>query len=286
VRTLAETLAGDAVQRQSPGTLTRQPSSNSFHHVPGRQVSLMNDELDITTSAAVLSKAGAIAGRHLTRQNTGNFEGSKIFEHAVEVQRKQRSRRARAAGRKPRFVVDPRTSRLLPYWDGLLVLLVLFTAFVTPFEVSFLPIATSPLDVLWLLNRVIDVVFILDMLVNFRLVFATGGEGDEGIVFVEEPAAIAKAYLSSWFTVDLISIATSTVDIYAVSLGAGSAESIGTLGNLRGLRALRALRLIKMVSLLRTSRVFKSLETRTALDHRTGDTLPHVPSHYAAVACR
>ena len=61
---------------------------------------------------------------------------------------------------------------IFPAWDWITGVALLFTAFVTPFEVGFLPPSTDAngrwqMDSLWVINRVIDMVFILDMLFQF-----------------------------------------------------------------------------------------------------------------------
>ena len=249
--TVAEALAS-AVPREA---------SRSFHSVPARQVSPVRDQLDVVSSISVLSNAAAVTGSQLTRQNTGTFEGAAGFKELAKVRRTQTRMLKQREGRRPPFLIDPRHSNIMPYWDGILMLLVVFTALVTPFEVAFLPIATSGRDALFLFNRVLDVVFVCDMLVNFRLMYAVGADGD--IEYIEDPRRIAVHYLRTWFLIDLVSILTSAVDVYAVAGASGG----GKLGSLRALRALRALRLIKLVSLLKTSRAFRAMETRFAVDY-------------------
>jgi hypothetical protein len=70
------------------------------------------------------------------------------------------------------WVIDPRTSRGIGYWDFIASLALIFTAFVTPFEVGFLsPVPPDERDsnVLFLVNRAIDIVFLSDMLLQFCL---------------------------------------------------------------------------------------------------------------------
>ena len=55
-----------------------------------------------------------------------------------------------AGGRPPCWIIDPRKSRRLGYWDALTTLCLLFTASVTPYEVALLPVA---FDTLFILNR-------------------------------------------------------------------------------------------------------------------------------------
>ena len=73
---------------------------------------------------------------------------------------------------KSKYLIDPRTSVRLPYWDGISALALLFTAIVTPYEVAFLP---SDLIYLFIVNRTVDVVFLLDVVVQFFLAYPSDG---------------------------------------------------------------------------------------------------------------
>ena len=78
----------------------------------------------------------------------------------------------------------------MPVWDLVISIAILFTAFVTPFEVSFLPMTTTPMDALFVLNRFIDGIFVVDMALNFVLVYARGDEAaGEDIFFEERPVS-------------------------------------------------------------------------------------------------
>ena len=66
--------------------------------------------------------------------------------------------------RKLWYRIDPRTSRRLQCWDALTTLALLFTALVTPYEVSLLQ---AKLDGLFYVNRVVDMIFAIDVFVNF-----------------------------------------------------------------------------------------------------------------------
>ena len=58
-----------------------------------------------------------------------------------------------------RFLIDPRTSKWIGWWDLVLTLALLFTATFTPFEVGFTGIPLNRWqDPLFLINRVVDVV--------------------------------------------------------------------------------------------------------------------------------
>jgi len=62
-------------------------------------------------------------------------------------------------------VIDPRTSRHMPYWDSLTALALLYTAVFTPVEVALYQSPTTP-DALFWVNRVIDLIFLIDIAVQ------------------------------------------------------------------------------------------------------------------------
>ena len=66
------------------------------------------------------------------------------------------------------LTIDPRRARWLPYWDVVMTFALLFTAIVTPFEVTFLQ-ERNCITVLFVTNRVIDFCFLLDIVVLFNL---------------------------------------------------------------------------------------------------------------------
>ena len=210
----------------------------------------------IQGTAAVLSRAGTLVGSQLTRQNTDR-------EAFAMLQQVRRQQDARKRGRTR--LIDPRTSRIMPYWDTLTAVAIVFTAFVTPFEVAYLPMPTSAADFLFVLNRLIDVVFVVDLAVTFRLIYAKDEDGDEGILWVDDPWRIAAHYARGWLLIDAVSIGVSAVDY--VGLGSADAGDDGHVTSLRALRALRSLRLIKLARLFRASRIFKRWEAKFAINY-------------------
>lgn len=73
------------------------------------------------------------------------------------------------------YILDPRRSRWLAYWDVATTIALLFTAIVTPAEVGFgtasaeTPLAERALSPLFWCNRVIDLVFFVDICLTFFL---------------------------------------------------------------------------------------------------------------------
>ena len=149
----------------------------------------------------------------------------------------------------------------------------LFTASFTPVEVSFLTSPTTYLDLLFLVNRLVDLVFILDFGLNFLLMYES--VSIEGSKWVHDPGAIAHHYLMSWFTLDFVSIVVSVFDFITVAEAAkasdGGESSSGFVdsgvGKLKVLRVLRVLRLIKLLRLLRMSRIGKRWESKVAINY-------------------
>ena len=176
---------------------------------------------------------------------------------------------------KPCYIIDPRQSKLMSGWDLLTSLCLIFTALITPYEVSFLRMP-STLDDAWqsplfVTNRLIDVIFIVDLVLNFLLMVQD--HTVDGTKWIDEPAAIAKAYLRSWFLLDLASILASAFDLIPYALMESSEGSSGDdadadkrqkdfLKRFMFLRIVRCFRLIKLMRLLRASRVMARWETR------------------------
>lgn len=190
---------------------------------------------------------------------------------------------------KPRWVIDPRHSKAMQVWDVVIVSVLLFTALVTPVEVSFLPPPETASDPLFLINRLVDALFIGDLCLQFVLMYPE--ESREGARWVFTPSRIWWHYLTGWFLIDFVSIVVSTFDYISISATAkegstatltgallntssaaggaetGQAAALSTVAKLKALRVLRVLRLIKLLRLLRMSRIFKRWETRAAIDY-------------------
>ena len=139
-------------------------------------------------------------------------------------------------------------------------------ALCTPFEVGFLPPAASPADPLFIVNRIVDIVFVLDMLFAFITMKqlsmdkaaqaaakskASKSELSKGVPAAWETdlSVLAYDYFITWFLIDIISIAPSVFDFLPSAFEARSSNtgaSAGTNNGYRVLRTIRALRLIKV----------------------------------------
>jgi hypothetical protein len=218
----------------------------------------------------------------------GRQQGSEFKTEKTAVDQSQLAiRNARIT---PRYMIDPRYSKFSQHWDLITMFALLFTAIVTPYEVSFLeapaswnevdalfsvrppPLPSSPLPhrrvavarrplnvsvSAWQLNRFIDVIFIIDLVLQFFLMYPAG-DIDTGVRWVDSRRQIIRNYLTGWFALDFFSIMLMAIDFVTILSGKENADSLGAL---RVLRVLRALRLIKLVRLVRASRMFKRCAT-------------------------
>ena len=67
---------------------------------------------------------------------------------------------------KSQFLIDPRTSKFVPRWDMATFVALFFTALVTPYEVSFLSQPETMADPLFVINRLVDTLFLIDMVIS------------------------------------------------------------------------------------------------------------------------
>lgn len=170
-----------------------------------------------------------------------------------------------------RWVLDPRKSRFVKWWDFPLASALCFTAIVTPFEVSFVDPPES-VDALFVVNRIIDVIFLGDLVLHFMLMYPTRSGAMHAERWVTDRRQIAWHYLTGWFAVDFINICVGLVDILMLGLltskGPTSVQQASSTKILRVLlRCLRAARMFKLLRLLNMPRIIKRWE------QMTGDTV-------------
>ena len=177
-----------------------------------------------------------------------------------------------------------------------LVLPVVFT--LVPFEVSFVDLPPEPnaSHPLWIINRVIDGVFVVDLVLNFLVAVPKVStdvddfqkvQGDKDIDedkrFEFRLSRIALSYLFGWLLLDIVSLAPSIVDVWIVldlhfSTISDQSSASGTPNGIDDLRAARVAkvariakiaRVVRMLRLLKLFRVLKALTEKRKGD-RTG----------------
>lgn len=176
---------------------------------------------------------------------------------------------------RPWFIIDPRTSNLSNVIDMLTGVALIFTVIVAPFEVSFLT-PPSDVDALFVCNRIVDAIFVIDVTMQFLIMYPTSGESLEGAKWEDDPLKIAKRYLTSWFLIDVVSIGVSSFDFYSVTQGASRTVTddggvvvmqADVISKFKLLRIVRVLRLVKLLRIVRASRILKRFETRVSINY-------------------
>lgn len=164
----------------------------------------------------------------------------------------QQGKLIRRALRPTHFTLDP-DSKYITHFDLLVTISLCFTALVTPFEVAFLE---TELGFLFLVNRLIDLVFLKDLVMCFlRKVEKTLPDGTK--ILVKTRRQIAASYLRGWFLLDFVSILP--FDIVTVIAGPND------LSDMKILRLLRPLKVLRLFKMLRASRMWKRYERDLAI---------------------
>lgn len=161
-----------------------------------------------------------------------------------------------------RFIVDPRKSAAYKFWVLVVLVAMVYTATVTPYECAFhTPPPRCTIDSLFIINRFIDVIFYIDMIITFRLAYFDPRSGR----WVREGRTIARRYIRGVFVIDLISV----IPLWPISFsecvdtlgddGFPSNEVLGSSGTSSAARNVRLLRLLRLTRLVKASRVLLGL---------------------------
>ncbi|XP_074553406.1 potassium voltage-gated channel subfamily H member 6a isoform X1 [Halichoeres trimaculatus] len=128
-------------------------------------------------------------------------------------------------------------------WDWIILLLVIYTAIFTPYSAAFLlneveepcGYTCNPLNVV---DLVVDVMFIVDILINFRTTYVN--HNDE---VVSHPGRIAQHYFKGWFLIDIV--AAIPFDLLIFRSGSEEPQTTTLIGLLKTARLLRLVRVAR-----------------------------------------
>ncbi|WOK95796.1 potassium channel AKT1-like [Canna indica] len=95
------------------------------------------------------------------------------------------------------FIVSPYDKRYRA-WETFLIFLVIYSAWVSPFEFGFI---TQPKGALAIADNVVNAFFAIDIILTFFLAYLDRTT----YLLVDSPKPIAKRYLTSWFVLDVAS---------------------------------------------------------------------------------
>lgn len=153
------------------------------------------------------------------------------------------------------WIVDPH-SNMMRYWDVVTFAALTFTAIVTPVEVAFTGSTTPSKNGritheigIFTLNRIVDMVFLVDIVLQFFVAFY---DETMGSMLIKSHWAIRKRYMRGWFSIDLIS--SIPFDVLGL-INSGKKNKV-----LQFLKTLRLLRLLKLARVIRASRILARWE--------------------------
>ncbi|XP_022241286.1 potassium voltage-gated channel protein eag-like, partial [Limulus polyphemus] len=125
-------------------------------------------------------------------------------------------------------------------WDWIILCLTFYTAIMVPYNVAFKSKTSEDVSFL-VLDSIVDVIFFIDIVLNFHTTFV--GPGGE---VVSDPKIIRMNYLKSWFIIDLLSCLP--YDVFN-AFDHDDDQGIGSLFSA-----------LKVVRLLRLGRVVRKLD--------------------------
>lgn len=168
-----------------------------------------------------------------TEKETGDEEE----DHEASMMVEQHGRPSPRAV--PKFIIL-HYSPFKAVWDWIILLLVLYTAVFTPYVAAFLlnedenraklnqdsatrlrNAETNQADPLVIIDLIVDVMFIADILINFRTTYLLNGEVET------DPQKIAINYVKGWFLID--AVAAIPFDLLLFGTGTSDVSNLSTI---------------------------------------------------------
>lgn len=157
-----------------------------------------------------------------------------------------------------RQIFHPNNSTFLQTWDNIVAVALVFTATITPVEVSFL---NTQIDFLFVLNRIMDIIFIIDIWVQTRLAFFDNVTRN----WITNRKRILQRYAEGWMLIDVVS--TIPYDLIDIIVPQNGAESEGGGSNLKVLRVLKILKLVKLLRIIKGAKIFGRIQLKLEISN-------------------
>lgn len=150
--------------------------------------------------------------------------------------------------KRPPYFIDP-DSKFKAVWDIIVAVLVMYTTAIVPFRVGF---DQKAVGFMYILEMFGDFLFVVDICFNFRTGILDPITGHVRY----ERSLVAKNYLKTWFTIDVL----STFPFEEIMQMSGSSENSSTFLTAKLIRVSKVLRLVKLLRLRKLSQVFNKAE--------------------------
>ncbi|KAL2244677.1 potassium channel KAT3 [Sesamum indicum] len=96
-----------------------------------------------------------------------------------------------------KYIISPFDPRYRA-WEMFLILLVIYSAWISPFEFAFLPYKQ---DALFIIDNIVNCFFAVDIVLTFFVAYLDS----QSYLLIDDPRKIAIRYLSTWFLFDVCS---------------------------------------------------------------------------------
>jgi len=157
------------------------------------------------------------------------------------------------------FTILPEENPKVDAWDMVVISALFATAVLLPFEVA---LVTEPPQSLYIIGKVIDSIFSLDIVLTFNIAYAVSNPKSTTDVNERRPLRIAAHYMAipfsdnmsaGWFWPDLLTVIPW--------------EAVPGVKDLNSLRLVRVLRLVRMLRLVRVIKLFKRWQTHSGFSY-------------------
>ena len=227
---------GSSKDRTSADSLVGPPETQ--HEVEAREERQMMGRIEEAISQLTYVKLDELRDRERT---VGNMKDAAALRRDVKKVRARMKNHGR-------YLLN-QSAIYMQAWDMLILLAMIFTVFVTPYEIAFLTDTTWSPPV----NLLITFVFACDIVKEFFVPFQLSSK--LGGAKVMSHKQIAVHYLRGSFALDVV--ATVPIDVFVGLASASEGESSAT--PLKMVRMVRLVRLARLGRLLRGSRVVQRL---------------------------
>ncbi|GMH45970.1 hypothetical protein BSKO_13934 [Bryopsis sp. KO-2023] len=228
-----------------PDNEAPESTSHGGFKIDFGDVALLNKVLiagKVGEETASTSKPDEISTLLFPARKIGGLGETSIFTGARSLARRRLQKRLSSGA-----YIHPRIP-WMKRWDTFIVGLLIYTAIVTPFEVSLLSMTTR---VNWhfLVNRMVDLGFTIDLILSFFVAYQDTKTG----LWVYDQPRIALHFLKGWFVVDILSVLPFDM--------IGLMDSWGHMWKLKMVRFIRLVRMTKLLRVLKMDRILSRVET-------------------------
>ena len=204
-----------------------------------------------TTSASTKRRRRSSASTDLSKNRTSVDIEANRFSFDVNLRSMYNSNFLGTGGK---VVFSPESSFRM-FWDMFVGVLVVYYTIIVPARMAF--DTASPSNTEILVDIAFNVVFIIDILLNFRTAVKIDG------VLIDDLKRIRNSYCKSWFFIDFVS--SIPFDLIFVLAGDGEDVEMNTKASSIN-KILKFFRIFKLLRMLRLSRILARIERYAKVD--------------------